>query len=146
MGSKTLDSGQSTLFHSITFVDISFVAMHVCLLHIILYRVGEDYKTSEDGAYYATLFGPLCFAFSLMSMCIAKQSDENNPAKQLFAVSWLIYHITMTLRRIESMVGIQLKELDARKLLSMLFHACMTLGFLNYLISTNFDITTLFFW
>ena len=79
---------------------------------------------------YARRGALLLGGFSITSILMAKQPDS--PAKQLFSLGWLCFHF-----------GVALDRLRDGKLVPVLIHVPMSIGFIYYLYKTGFSKDTL---
>ena len=93
-------------------------------------------SVGEDAMLISGIFAPMCIASSFVSVLMAKQED--NVAKQLFSVTWLVYHMNATKNVAQAVMKGEMKWAPF-----VVMHVGFTLGFCYYLKETGFSLSLL---
>ena len=106
----------------------AFVAILLYLKPTFLIDPRLNREIHPDGKVMTDMAATLLFVFSIASIMMHQLSDEDNDAKLIFAVSWLIYHL------IRAMIYFHLFAVKnkSKKLIPALFHAFMMSWFVKY--------------
>ena len=105
------------------------------------YFQGKPNQLNEDALFYARIVGPFFVGMSAASIYMDRQPDT--VSKQLFACGWLLYHVTVTSRRLKQLFTTGAIEPKRRS--STVVHFGFAIAFIYYLKNTQFDAKVLLF-